>query len=320
MRVSPWMRVAISAVVVAIILWRVPAQALFSALENMDSQWLFPALATSLASLAVRAFKWQRLLQAAGSRANSRDITRSLFCGFALGVVTPGRMGEFGRCLFVPESERAPIIPLNILDRVLDSWSVVTYAVASLVISSHRPAGIFGAAIWLAVLPVILGLPRLLSAIGEASWWGEKYRAQFRAARPHLGAVRVAPFAAWAMVSTSFDILTFFCLLRAFHPATLATALATYPWIVMASGIPLSLGGLGLREGAAALLLAHYAIPAAVAADVALFLFAFLSLLPGMMGGVMLLRARREKFERTSPLKASGLRANLPNRFRMSEE
>ncbi len=320
MRVSPWMRVAISAGVVAIILWRVPAQALLSALQNMDSRWLLPALATSLASLAVRTFKWQRLLQAAGSRASSRDVTRSLFGGFALGVVTPGRMGEFGRCLFIPESQRAPIISLNILDRALDSWSVVTYAVASLLLSSHWPAGIFGAAVWLATLPIVLGLPRILSSFGDVCWWGENYRAQFRAARQHLGVVQVAPFAAWALVSTSFDVLTFFSLLRAFHPATFPTALATFPWIVMASGIPLSLGGLGLREGAAALLLAHYAIPAAVAADVALFLFAFLSLLPGMLGAVMFLLAPREKSDRASVLSTSRLHGDLPNQFRMSEE
>ena len=93
-----------------------------------------------------------------------------------------------------------------------------------------------------------------------------------------------------------------------------------YPWIVMASGIPLSVGGLGLREGAAALLLAHYAIPAAVAADVALFLFASLSLLPGMVGGVMLLIAPKEKYAPPSVLNATRVGGNLPNQFRMSEE
>ncbi len=307
MRIAPWMRVTISAVAVGIIVWRVPVEALWAAVQSMDTYWLMPALLSALASLAVRNLKWQRLLRAAGSRASSRDVTRSLFGGFALGVVTPGRVGEWARCVFIPEGERAPVIPLNILDRILDSWSVFTYAVMSLLLGLYRPGGVFAAAVWLALWPVVLGLPHLISSLGDGRWWNEHYRAQFRAARQRLSSIRIAPFAGWALVSTTFDVLTFLSLLRAFHSADFKTALVTYPWIVMASGIPLSLGGLGLREGAATLLLARYAIPAAVAADVALFLFAFLTLIPALIGSAWLLLTAAGQ---TTPLAGFGLRGN----------
>jgi uncharacterized membrane protein YbhN (UPF0104 family) len=319
MRIPNWVRIAFSAAVVVFILWRVPADALLAAFQNIDPHWLRPALASSFATLAVRALKWQRLLRSANSSTLPRDARRSLFAGFALGIITPGRLGEFGRCLFMPVSERSRVLPLNIVDRVLDSWSVATFAVVSLFLVGHQSAGIFATAIWLAFLPIILGLPRLVSNLGAAEWWSDSIRAQFRDSHEALGNIQIVPYAAWALVSTSFDILTFFFLLRAFHPTAFTTAVATFPWIVMASGIPLSIGGLGLREGAATLLLAHSAIPAAVATDVSLFLFAFLGLLPAFIGGTWLLVGARVDELKPGKIRGQQLGNNL-GQFRMSEE
>jgi hypothetical protein len=56
-----------------------------------------------------------------------------------------------------------------------------------------------------------------------------------------------------------------------------------------------------------------------VAADVALFLFAFLSLFPGMMGGVLLLASRAKPGRHSIPVTRK-LRSYLSGQFRMSEE
>ena len=49
---------------------------------------------------------------AAGKR-HLRQSLRSLFGGFALGLITPGRLGELGRCVFVREDERAHLRELD---------------------------------------------------------------------------------------------------------------------------------------------------------------------------------------------------------------
>lgn len=320
MRVTPIMRVGFSAGLVALILWRVPVQAMCSAIQDLDGSWLWMALASALATLAIRTLKWQRLLQAVGSRLSGRDVMLSLFGGFALGVVTPGRLGEFGRCMFIPETKRGAVISLNVLDRLFDSWSVATYAVVSLFLAGRRPPAIIALAVWMAFIPVVHGLPRLISHLEDAPWWGKTFGPQLRNAGPALGKIAMAPFAGWALLSTSLDVITFYFLLSAFHPTGFMTAPATYPWIVMASGIPLSLGGLGLREGAAALLLSHYAITAAVATDVALFLFAFLSLLPALCGGILLLLARKGNGAWPAGLSTPRPRRSLHENLRVSEE
>jgi glycosyltransferase 2 family protein len=320
LRVTPAVRVGISVGVVAIILWRVPVGALWSALRDLNGQWLWPALAAALGALAIRTIKWKLLLQAGGSPTSTSVAMRSLFGGFALGVVTPGRLGEFGRYLFIPEAERSKVVSLNVLDRFLDSWSVATFAILSLFLAGRRPAGMIAVIGWLVFIPVVFGLPRLVSRFRDSPKWNRILGAQLRNASPALGKIAVAPFAGWSLLSTSLDITTFYFLLRAFHPAGFIVAPATYPWIVMASGIPLSLGGLGLREGTAAVLLAHYSIPAAVATDVALVLFAFLSLLPGTCGGILLLLQAVENRARPAKFSSAQLSRNLREDLQMCEK
>lgn len=245
---------------------------------------------------------------------------RALFGGFALGVVTPGRLGEFGRGLFIAEAQRGEVISLNLIDRFLDSWSVATFAVVSLFLVGRWLAAIVSLAVWIVLLPALLSLPEIISWLRAKTWWGKIPGPQSRPAGPTLIKFAVASFAAWAMLSTSLDIITFYFLLCAFHPTRFITAPATFPWIVMASGIPLSLGGLGLREGAAVLLLSHYSITAAVATDAALFLFAFLSLLPALGGGILLLLSRQGSSGRAPAFSALLPGRILPSEWPMNEK
>jgi glycosyltransferase 2 family protein len=221
------------------------------------------------------------------------ESLRSLFGGFALSLVIPGRLGELGRCYFAVEPARARVALLNLLDRAFDEWALLSFALASLFFIVARPAAIFGVGVWLAALPVVLGLPTLIASLCAWPRWPEGARAQIAAATPDVTRVRTAPLALLSLASTFLELLLLFCLLRAFHPVEFSVALATYPWITMAAGVPLSLSGLGVREGAAAMLLPRYGIPPAAAVGVGLLMFALNALLPGALGGLWLLADRR---------------------------
>ncbi len=289
MRLTSLVRIGLAAGVVAFILWRVPVIDLWATFGQMQTNWLWPALASTLGMLAVRTLRWHRLLLAGKVSLPRSKSARSLFGGFALSVVGPGRLGEFGRCLFVEESSRASVFLLNFFDRALDSWALGTYGVVTLLAVAPRPFGVFALAVWLAIQPLVMGLPSLLTHLGRLPWWHETFRAELRAAGQKLADIRTMRYAAWALVSGAFDGLTFYFLLRAFHAVTFKAAAITFPWIVIAGGLPVSLGGVGPREGAAGLLLARFAVPQAAATDAALLLYAFSGLLPAILGGLWLL-------------------------------
>ena len=66
----------------------------------------------------MRAYKWHLLLGATG-KVRLRQSLRTLFAGFALGLITPGRLGELARGMFVREAERTHVTFLTVLDRTL---------------------------------------------------------------------------------------------------------------------------------------------------------------------------------------------------------
>ncbi len=255
---------------------------------ELDVRKLWPAVLCLVGMLAVRCLKWHELLKDGKICAPPDNSARSLFGGFALGIITPGRTGELARCLFVPGPSRARVFLLNLLDRMLDEWALLTCAIASLFVVASRPAAVFALAVWLALLPFVLGLPGLISSLGGLPWWREPLRARIAGATESLLSVRTTRIAAWTLASTALDLMVFFFLLRTIQQVPFSVALATFPWIVMAGGLPLSLGGLGLRESAAILILARFAIPPATALAAALLLFALTALLPAGLGALWL--------------------------------
>jgi len=286
-----WTHIALSLGVAGVIVWRVPFAGLRAAFHNLESGSLLLAVFCFLVLLFLRAYKWHRLLAAVGA-AHLRKSLRSLFGGFALGLVTPGRVGELMRCVFVREEERAQVALLTLLDRLLDVWALFTLVGASLFFLVPHPAAVFGAAVWLALLPIVMGSPCLLARLSLLPRKPWRFRWHLTEAAAELPQVQTPRYALLALGAMWAELASFFFLLRAFFPAGFTTAVATYPYIVLAGDLPLSFSGMGVREGAAALLLTPYAVPSEAAVDAALLWFAFAILLPAVLGIIWLLAER----------------------------
>ncbi len=300
MRSIPWKQMFLSLGVVAVIFWRVPFAGVREAFRNLEMGSLFLALFCLLVLLFLRAYKWHRLMATAG-HVHLRQSLRSLFGGFALGLITPGRLGELGRCVFVREEERAQVALLTIFERLLDSWALLTSVGASLFLLAPRPAAVLGVAVWLALLPVVMRFPALVSHFAKLARKSRYFRGHFMEAAVGMPPVSTPRFAIMAVGAMWAELASFFFLLRAFSPTGFTTALATYPYIVLAGDLPVSFSGVGVREGAAALLLSPYAVPSGAAVDASLVWFVFAMLMPAAMGALWLVveRAKPRRVRKT---------------------
>ena len=303
----PWTQIAITAVVAGLVLWRARMPALWEAFQNLNARNLLLAIFCLFVVLSLRAYKWHRLMDEGLGGIRLRHSLRSLFGGFALGLVTPGRLGELGRCLFVRKQERMQVGILNLLDRLFDLWALLTLACASLFFLVPHPAAVFGVAVWLALLPLVAGLPSFLAYLARLLRRPEHLQAGIADAVGVLTRIRAPRYAVLAACALWAELAFFFFLLRAFHAAAFITAVATYPYILMAGDLPVSCSGVGVREGAAALLLSPYAIPTGVAVDATLLWFAFTVLLPAALGGLWLLVDRTRSKLRSSEVVVIGI-------------
>jgi uncharacterized membrane protein YbhN (UPF0104 family) len=87
-------------------------------------------------------------------------------------------------------------------------------------------------------------------------------------------------------------VAQFLLLLRAFGPIDILSSLAGVSTIMLIKTIipPLTLGELGIREGASVFVLGHAGMLAAGAVSASLLLFGINILLPGLVGVLVMLR------------------------------
>jgi hypothetical protein len=303
--------VVLSLGVVGVTLWRVSFAELRAAFRNLDLKNLLLAVFCILALNALRAYKWHRLLAAVGNFRLQQSL-RTLLGGCVLGLITPGRVGELGRCIFVRQHERPQVAFLTLLDRALDLWALLTLVGASLFLVASSPAAVFGVAVWLALLPVVLGFPGLLVHLSTVVQRLRQFHGHLAKVACCLPPARMPRYAIMSLGAMWLELSTFFFLLRAFSPTGFATALATYPYIALAGDLPVSFGGVGVREGAAALLLSPYAVPPGAAVGAALLWFVFGILFPAVLGVAWLLAERLKPLIQCSNIQAHNPDSSCP--------
>ena len=220
------------------------------------SQLFFPAalgMAAYVPFVAAKVIRWRRLLAARGVHLSWREAWDATIWGFALGAVTPGRVGELMR-IAGPARLGHParvLLTASILDRLLDLAVVMAVALACL----FDPPG----ASWI-LLIAVLGVGSVTAAwlffplaCSLAQRFGLAAVSETR--RPTGASILEA--AGWTALSMSI----FFAIATALLAASgaqgnipvLAGAVAVGN---LAALLPLSVGGLGTRESAVVAFLA----------------------------------------------------------------
>ncbi len=263
------------------------------------------ALALALLFTFLKVLKWHRLVMAAaGGGASLSDAAKSYLVGMAGGLLTPGRVGEVARAIFLERHERGLIAYLVMVDRVFEVAAVVLLAVPGIVFYANPLVGA-AAAILLAFLWLLLVWPdfplRWLQRLLPQSSRFAAFRE--RAARMTLQ-LQAVPTGVkrkqmgLALLGYGVVILQFHALLNNYHSSRLWTAVLAQPLIMLTNILPFTIGGLGIREGAAIALLSPFGVPRAPAVSSALMLFSLNTALPALAGSVLLLLRRSQRHGR----------------------
>ncbi len=75
-----------------------------------------------------------------------------------------------------------------------------------------------------------------------------------------IGAPVVAYYQVLAILSACVAIIQCYLLVNAFQPADFSTVFFTFPLIILTNIVPVTISGLGVREGAAVLLLPQFGV------------------------------------------------------------
>ncbi len=274
-----------------------PAQVL-SSLRQAQPMWLLAGLVAAIASNAVSAIRWRALARWLGSDLSSRDAQQWYFQAMGLNALLPGAVvgGDVYRAVMLKRAGQ---------DTLASTWSVILDRISGLWmlgviggIGAALCAGPLGKALgvspqWLAAAAllgtlILLLLPWLLPALlrrlrGRGLQWLDPLRAVSE--RSDFAVQLAAQMLASALVQIlSAAALAAGGLALGVWLAPAAWAFAIAPIFLMAA-LPVSVGGWGTREAAAAAALAPFGVLPAAAVGTAM-VYGLYGLLQGALGAL----------------------------------
>ncbi len=118
---------ALAVGLLALFLWNVDLGGIIDGILHARPEWLALSLATTFANLAIRAWRWQYLLEPLGTTTFS-NVFRATAVGFAANNLFPARAGEVIRPYFLARHEQMSAtgaFATIILERLLDTITVL---------------------------------------------------------------------------------------------------------------------------------------------------------------------------------------------------
>ena len=240
-------KVVATALILGSVVYLLGPVAIVGSAQRVEVPWIAAACVLVGPIIFVQWNKWHLLVQNQISGCSSRSSLNSLFVGFALGMASPGRLGEVGRGVFM-EGDRFEISVLAALDRTISFAATMLLASVSAVILFPR-MGLIAVAVSMAAVAVIWIMRRRLVALLSRSTRGRRAVAVVGSVSRRLW-IRVVFF------SVLFNLIfcaQFYLLLHSWGPVD-AKAVWAIPLIFgLKSLLPIAFMDLGVREGAAVL-------------------------------------------------------------------
>ena len=251
----------------ALVVWLVDPAAVAATMASADPLWLAGAVAFALLSPAIAAVKLRLLLIAVELPVSMRRCLSAVLAAITLNAVVPGRGGDFIRAVFLTDTRATFGVVLGavLLERIIDVFVLGALAVGlSLVlVKAGAPTwlgfGACGAAV--AAFLVLASGHRSPIARETAERVSRAVRSVCRRPRILLATVF---FSAVAWV----DIIgAMVCCFRAVHSIVPFASIAqATPIAILAGSAPISISGIGTRDGAMLLLLRSFGRDAEVVA------------------------------------------------------
>lgn len=283
---SRTLRVVATLVLVAVIVWRSQPQHLVSAAGRLGPSSIVVAALLTLPFLYFKTLRWLYILRFGGSEARFADAAISLLGGMGIALLTPARVGEVARIAYLRDNRKLRLSGLVLLDKFFDvevlvllsaigAWEIISWGLGALLLLMGVAGLVF------AFFPRVFRRP--IELIERRMPFGGRTKEVFSAldslSPPATILYLVLTVAAFAIVILQFGVIL--------HGATNVSpriALLTFPLVILTNIVPLTIAGLGLREGASILLLGHFHVNAALAAISAFTMFFLNTALPGLAG------------------------------------
>jgi len=272
-------------------------QNLTKSLKSVDLYPLFGAFVFFPLVILCGAEKWRLIIKNEAPNVTFRNALISFLGGMTFGLLTPGRVGEFGRIAFIKEGRKSALAGIAFIDKVIDLEVTLFLGVFGVYYLWHAELALlmlFGVMVGLIFIfypnLIISLLKDIINYFPFANIFNNIISAILEIPKKILFLCL-----GYRLLASIIDIIQFFLLINSFHPIHIKYVFIAYPIIILSNILPLTIGGIGIRESISALILYNFGIPFEAAVNASFLLFCVNTLTPGLLGAVLIPRNTLKK-------------------------
>ena len=276
MKKSIFIKLFITVFFFIILFYKINFTNIIHAFQSLNVIYLTFALLLVPLLLLIRAWRWQIFLDSSGIVLSLRDTLKITLIGTFYGLITPGKIGEFGRAIHVKE-RKSITIPTIIMEKLLDIGVLLALSLITTFFLFKDSSFI---SISLFVITLCIFLIVLLS-INEKILFICKFR------RSPSSTMMVDPrlvIKSTMITFVYYSIAYCFAFLIVRAGNMQFDGIFVMPIVVLIGNIPITISGLGLRESIGSLCFILLGESAANGFIFSLFLFLFITVFPAIGG------------------------------------
>jgi len=273
----------------AFLIAAVKVELLLNVFKTANWSYLGIAFMIIIPNILVQVWKWLYILKLANSSVSFTTAFKSLLVGYPLGFVTPGRLGEIGRALYVKEVSQGKTFRLFILDKLTNLVVILLFgAVGILILFQTQLTPVLKTFIWVILVFITVFLLYSVFFTSLVNLIGRLTKVHDFSRKNHIILLAFSLLFYFVFLVQYLLLVLNFDAINVFEASKAAASMFLAKTI-----LPISFSDLGIREGAAVYFFGKLGVSAAAALNASLLLFLFNVAFPAIAGLPILLKTKR---------------------------
>ena len=286
-----------------LILKKIGIGEIIASLKEIKSFWFGLAILLMPLQIFFKVCKWHYLLKISGHSVKFTEAMKSYLGGMGIALITPAKVGELTRVLYIETGNRLKLSGLVIIDKFFDLFVVVSLAIMGLALILQWSVNIILFVFLMVLLYFLFNPVRikiLLQKIIRYLPFKDK-TADFISSIDILNSKVINVLLGLTFLAFFIDFFQFYFLILSFGNVSLKAVAFSFPLIILANILPITVGGLGVREGVSVISLSLFKVAKEVAVNAAFLLFFINTFVPGIIG-VFLIHKIKVRLSACPPL------------------
>jgi len=283
-------RIVVTVVLFTVLFRTIDFADVVNATSNSRPVFLAASLSLMVPNLLLQVLKWRYILHAAGVRPSWFQICKSVFGGFFIGAVSPGRTGEIARGVYLRGESVVKMASLTIVDKGFNQATTVIVGLLSLSLLVPWPWSVLPIAVDIAFIASLFNLHRLEPLIKALlnKITTSAHVDNALAAFDTLNSATVRDMILYSIAFYMVYVLQFYLMILAFVDVPPTVMIRTLPVVYLINlAFPVSFGDFGVKETAAVNLLIPFGITGEAVFGAAVINNVVTFLIPSTIGGLM---------------------------------